>query len=224
MISNRILTLVIEDLYSYIAAFIIPPPPRAPPASVETTPARKFSSSLDRDSNEFRLSKTSSREMEAASREGSKDKISPKIASIQQQLVNLTSPSSGEPPSAISNNEVSYDEKDVPIPFKIKSDTLSRKKIISSSRESRSWGKDDSGFSYKGEIGIPPPPPPPRSSIPKGMPASPNTRNFTNNISVSPLTRPVNPATFKLPLKTESETSPVSLEEESLLDQLNHDQ
>jgi len=111
--------------------------------------------------------------MEAASREGSKDKISPKIASIQQQLVNLTSPSSGEPPSALSNNEVNYDEKEVSIPFKIKSDTLSRKKIISNSRESRSWGKDDSGFSYKGEIGIPPPPPPPRSSIPKGMPASP---------------------------------------------------
>ena len=167
---------------NYLLAFIIPPPPRAPPASVETTPARKFSSSLDRDSNEFRGSKIS-RDLEVSSREGSKDKISPKIASIQQQLVNLTSPVSGEPPSVISNNETNYEEKDAPIPFKIKSDTLSRKKIITNTRESKSWGRDDSGFAYKEEAGIPPPPPPPRSSIPKGMPASPNTRNFSNNIS-----------------------------------------
>ena len=88
--------------------------------------------------------------MDGASREGSKDKISPKIASIQQQLVNLTSPSSGEPPSSIPNNEVNYDEKDVPIPFKIKSDTLSRKKIMSNTRDSKSWGKEDAGFAYQG--------------------------------------------------------------------------
>ena len=198
-----------RSLLFLILAFIIPPPPRAPPASVETTPARKFSSSLDRDTNEIRASKLS-REIDSGSREGSKDKISPKIASIQQQLVNLTSPTSGEPPSSLSNNEVNYDEKDVPIPFKIKSDTLSRKKIIGNTREIKSWGKDDSGFVYKGEVGIPPPPPPPRSSIPKGMPAPPNTRSFANNISVSPAisTRPANPASFKLPLKTEIETSP----------------
>ena len=146
--------------------------------------------------------------MEVSSREGSKDKISPKIASIQQQLVNLTSPVSGEPPSVISNNETNYEEKDAPIPFKIKSDTLSRKKIITNTRESKSWGRDDSGFAYKEEAGIPPPPPPPRSSIPKGMPASPNTRNFSNNISISPASRPANPATFKLPLKSETDTSP----------------
>ena len=176
---------------------------------------------MDRELNEVRVAKQL-REAEAGSRESSRDKISPKIASIQQQLVNLTSPTSGEPPLSLPNNEPKNDDKDV-TPFKIKSDTLSRKKVPTNHRESRSAGKDDafanrsfhkidSGFSYKGEVGIPPPPPPPRSSIPRGHPSSSPSRNFTNNVSLTQSagnTRPVNPATFKLPLKTQTEMSAV---------------
>ena len=202
--------LLLSILYYSFIAFIIPPPPRAPPASVESTPARKFSSSFDKDLNEIRVSRQL-KETEQGSREGSKDKISPKIASIQQQLVNLTSPTNGETPSSFPNNDVENEDREqIPASFKIKSDTLSRKKLITNNRESRSLGKEDTGFSYKGEVGIPPPPPPPRSSIPKGFPSSSAGRNFTNNISLgqSGNTRPANPATFKLPLRTETEASP----------------
>ena len=151
------------------------------------------------------------KESELGSRDNSRDKISPKIASIQQQLVNLTSPTSDEAPTSLVKNDAKIDDREGTMPFKLKSDTLSRKNMISNSRENRSWGRDDSGFSYKGEIGIPPPPPPPRSSIPKGHNTSSPIRTFTSHVSSSQSVnnRPANPATFKLPLKTESDTSPV---------------
>ena len=81
-----------------ISAFIIPPPPRAPPTSVESTPKRIPNRDID-------LSL-------AINKEGSKEKISPKIASIQQRLANLTSPSAEDS----VKKEVSFADDDPGVP------------------------------------------------------------------------------------------------------------
>ena len=68
-----------------ISAYIIPPPPRAPPASVESTPIKRPLASP----NQSKSSVSTNSAAASAAQLG----ISPKIASLQQKLANLNSQS-----------------------------------------------------------------------------------------------------------------------------------
>ena len=69
-----------------VSAYIIPPPPRAPPASVESTPIKRPLASQNQSKSSV---STNSASASAAAQLG----ISPKIASLQQKLANLNSQS-----------------------------------------------------------------------------------------------------------------------------------
>ena len=80
--SKRSLMDSVDD----ISAYIIPPPPRAPPASVESTPIKRPLASQNQSKSSVSTNSASS---SAAAQLG----ISPKIASLQQKLANLNSQS-----------------------------------------------------------------------------------------------------------------------------------
>merc|ERR1719204_2405962 len=71
------------DSVDDISAYIIPPPPRAPPASVESTPIKRPLASQRKSSVSTNSSSASAAQLG----------ISPKIASLQQKLANLNSQS-----------------------------------------------------------------------------------------------------------------------------------
>ena len=84
---------------------------------------------------------------------GSRDKISPKIASIQQRFLGAGPPTNDD----VSNGE---QQSQQPPSFKGFQDTLTRKKSPTTIAALVRQNSD---------LNLPPPPPPPRSSIPKGM-------------------------------------------------------
>ena len=146
-----------------ISAFIIPPPPLANDHSVEGVAINNTIPT------EVHTKHTIAKELPpvmnhaSSSRLNGGEKISPKIASIQQKFLSGSSSSGSNGASSTSNGGNSTDEQ--PSSFKGFQDTLTRKKSPSTS----SAPNGSMMVRQNSDLGLPPPPPPPRSSIPKGM-------------------------------------------------------
>ena len=144
---------------------------------------------------------------------GGIEKISPKIASIQQKF--LGSNHNIQNDIAVNNAIIGTEQQhgtQPPPTFKGLTDTLTRKKSPTAASVSDLVKQNNIAAA---DMGLPPPPPPPRSSIPKGM-LKKSTYEFGNSgPAAAVVTQPPPARPSKLPLKPQQaqnsseENSPV---------------
>ena len=144
---------------------------------------------------------------------GGIEKISPKIASIQQKFLGSNHNIQNDP--AVNNAIIGTEQQhgtQPPPTFKGLTDTLTRKKSPTAASVSDLVKQNNIAAA---DLGLPPPPPPPRSSIPKGM-LKKSTYEFGNSgPAAAVVTQPPPARPSKLPLKPQQaqnsseENSPV---------------